>query len=143
VECQNRPAGMSVVEWYACNGITKTNYYYQLRRVREACLENTRYVPTGNIIFRQVTGICVVPMVTEYYAVEFLDKKKGRNAHSTFPDGVTDDVNYDESIKAVLFLLNSRCNVSLEKTAQFVSNNTGGALSPCVGMINDCAGNSH
>lgn len=30
-ECQNRPAGMSVVGWCACHGITKTNYYYWLR----------------------------------------------------------------------------------------------------------------
>ena len=74
-------------------------------------------------------------MVTEYRAVEFYDKKKGRNVHSAFPVGVTDDVNYDESLKAVLFMLNSRCNVSLEKTAQFVSDITDGALSPCVGMI--------
>ncbi len=101
----------------------------------EKLKDNTRYVPTGNIISRQVIGICVVPVVTEYQAVEFYDKKKGRNVHSAFPDGVTDDVNYDESMKAVLFLLNSRCNVSLEKTAQFVSNITDGALSPCVGMI--------
>ncbi len=43
-ECQNRPAGMSVVEWCACNGITKANYYYRLRRVREACLET---IPQG------------------------------------------------------------------------------------------------
>ena len=54
-------------------------------------------------------------MVTEYRTMEFYDKKKGRNVHAAFPDGVTDDVNYDESIKAVLFLLNNRCNVSLEK----------------------------
>ncbi len=101
----------------------------------EKLKDNTRYVPTGNIISRQVIGISVVPMVTEYQAAEFFDKKKGRNVHSAFPDGVTDDVNYDESMKAVLFLLNSRCNVSLEKTAQFVSNITDGALSPCVGMI--------
>ncbi len=39
-ECQNRPAGMSVADWCACNGITKANYYYRLRRVRTACLEN-------------------------------------------------------------------------------------------------------
>ena len=39
-ECRNRPAGMSVVSWCACHGITKANYYYRLRRVREACLEN-------------------------------------------------------------------------------------------------------
>ena len=38
-ECQNRPAGMSVVDWCASHGITKANYYYRLRRVREICLE--------------------------------------------------------------------------------------------------------
>lgn len=39
-ECQNRPAGMSVVDWCASHGITKANYYYRLRRVRRAYLEN-------------------------------------------------------------------------------------------------------
>ncbi len=39
-ECQSRPAGMSVASWCADNGITKANYYYRLRRVREACLEH-------------------------------------------------------------------------------------------------------
>ena len=41
-DCQSRPAGMSVVEWCACHDITKANYYYRLRRVREACLETIR-----------------------------------------------------------------------------------------------------
>ena len=41
-ECQSRPAGMSIVGWCACHGITKANYYYRLRRVREACLETIR-----------------------------------------------------------------------------------------------------
>lgn len=95
-----------------------------------------RYVPTGNIISKQVIGISIVPVVTEYRTAEFYDKKKGRNVHSAFPCGAADDVNYDESMKAFLFLLNSRCNVSLEKTAQFVRDITDGALSPSVGMIN-------
>ena len=98
--------------------------------------DNARYVPTGTVISKQVVGIAVVPVVTEYRTMEFYDKKKGRNVHSAFPAGVSDDINYDESIKAVLFLLNSRCNVSLEKTAQFIENVTDGALSPSVGMIN-------
>jgi hypothetical protein len=38
--CQNRPVEMKVDDWCAQNGITKANYYYRLRRVREACLEN-------------------------------------------------------------------------------------------------------
>ncbi len=97
--------------------------------------DDQRYVPTGNIISRQVIGIRVVPVVTECHAAEFYDKKKGRNVHSAFPEGVTNDVNYDESMKAVLFMLNSRCNVSLEKTARFVSDITDGILSPSVGMI--------
>lgn len=38
-DCQSRPAGMSIVSWCASHGITKANYYYRLRRVREACLK--------------------------------------------------------------------------------------------------------
>ena len=104
--------------------------------VEEKRKDSSRYVPTGNTISKQVIGIRVVPVVTEYRAVEFYDKKKGRNVHAAFPGGVKDDVNYDESLKAFLFLLNSRCNVSLEKTARFVRDITDGALSPSVGMIN-------
>lgn len=37
-ECQNRPEGMDVQTWCTQNNITKANYYYRLRRVREACL---------------------------------------------------------------------------------------------------------
>lgn len=76
-----------------------------------------------------------MPVVTEYRTMDFYDKKKGRNVHSAFPVGITDDVNYDDSMKAFLFLLNNRCNVSLQKTTQFVSDITDGALSPSVGMI--------
>ncbi len=38
-DCQNRAEGVSIIEWCSRNGITKANYYYRLRRVREACLE--------------------------------------------------------------------------------------------------------
>ena len=37
-DCQSRPAELSVEDWCDQNGITKANYYYRLRRVREACL---------------------------------------------------------------------------------------------------------
>ena len=39
-DCRNRPEGVSVVQWCSQNGITKANYYYRLRRVRKACLED-------------------------------------------------------------------------------------------------------
>ena len=61
-ECQNRPAGMSVVDWCASHGITKANYYYRLRRVRQACLENLppeapaqQIVPVNTCLLQQET----------------------------------------------------------------------------------------
>lgn len=50
-DCQNRPSDMSVVGWCACHGITKANYYYRLRRVREACLETIQEeIPAQQIV---------------------------------------------------------------------------------------------
>lgn len=38
-ECQARPKGMKVDSWCQMNHISKANYYYRLRTVREAYLE--------------------------------------------------------------------------------------------------------
>lgn len=35
--CQNRPKGMDVETWCTQNNLTKANYYYRLRRVRQIC----------------------------------------------------------------------------------------------------------
>lgn len=45
-ECQNRPQGMKIDEWCQMHGITKANYYWRLRRVREAFLEATDVTPS-------------------------------------------------------------------------------------------------
>lgn len=36
--CQSRPDDMKIETWCQQNGLTKANYYYRLRRVREVCL---------------------------------------------------------------------------------------------------------
>lgn len=38
-DCQNRPAGLTMDDWCRQQGITKANYYYRLRRVRQAILD--------------------------------------------------------------------------------------------------------
>lgn len=38
-ECQNRSRDMTVNEWCEQRGITKATYYWRLKRVRQACLE--------------------------------------------------------------------------------------------------------
>ena len=38
-DCQNRPKEMTVDEWSAQHNITKANYYWRLKRVRQTLLE--------------------------------------------------------------------------------------------------------
>lgn len=45
-ECQNRPEDMTVDEWCLQNNITKANYYYRLKCVRQACLDSMESTPT-------------------------------------------------------------------------------------------------
>ena len=45
-ECNNRPQGMTVGDWCQSQGITKANYYWRLRKVREALLEVADVTPT-------------------------------------------------------------------------------------------------
>lgn len=38
-ECINRPKDMTVTKWCEQHNITKANYYWRLKRVRQACLK--------------------------------------------------------------------------------------------------------
>lgn len=38
-DCKARPHGMSVADWCNMHDITVANYYYRVKQVREACLE--------------------------------------------------------------------------------------------------------
>ena len=38
-DCKNRLEGMDVATWCEQHNITKANYYYRLKRVRQMCLE--------------------------------------------------------------------------------------------------------
>lgn len=44
-DCNNRPHGMTVDEWCRGQGITKANYYWRLRKVREELLKVTDSMP--------------------------------------------------------------------------------------------------
>lgn len=60
-DCQNRAEGMSVIEWCSRNGITKANYYYRLRRVRAACLEQFP---------EETAGRQVIPVPSEFLSFQ-------------------------------------------------------------------------
>lgn len=72
----------------------------------------------------------------EYHADVYYNSKTGERRHGAFPEGVKDDVNYDGSIKAFLFLLNNDCCVSIDKSRTFLAELTQGKLHISRGMIN-------
>lgn len=91
---------------------------------------------TSKTIVKQKIGIRLVLDVTEYHADVYYNSKTGERRHAQFPEGVKDDVNYDGSIKAFLFLLNNDCCVSIDKSRKFLSELTQGKLNISRGMIN-------
>ena len=73
--------------------------------------------------------------VKEYHAYVYYNSQTGERVHAAFPDGVIDDVNYDGSIRAFLFLLNNDCCTSIDKSRKFLSDLTDGKLNISKGMI--------
>ena len=98
--------------------------------------EDPDFKKTKKIITKQLVSIEMILHVTEYQADVYRNSKTGEKVHAAFPAGVVDDVNYDGSIKSLLFLLNTDCAVSIDKSQRFLSDLTGGKLKISRGMIN-------
>ena len=101
----------------------------------EEVLEDCAFKKTARNIVKQMVSIRMVLNVTEYHADVYYNSHTGERAHAAFPDGVIDDVNYDGSIRAFLFLLNNDCCTSIDKSRAFLSDLTGGKLNISKGMI--------
>ena len=104
--------------------------------IEESILEDPDYKKTSQEIVKQLIGIRVIVDVTEYHAPVYRNSKTGERTHAAFPSGVINDVNYDGSIRALLFLLNTDCAVSIDKSQKLLSDLTDGKLNISKGMIN-------
>jgi len=94
------------------------------------------YRLTGKFITKQLVDIQVRLVVNEYRTPEFRHVRTGQRVHAEFPEGLVNEVTYGGSVKAFAFLLNDRCNVSIAKTSEFLSELTAGELNISTGMIN-------
>ncbi len=99
-------------------------------------LDDPDFKKTPKTIVKQLVGIRVMLDVTEYHADVYRNSKTGELYHAAFPHGVINEVNYDGSIKAFLFLLNNDCCASIDKSKNFLSELTDGKLEISKGMIN-------
>lgn len=100
-------------------------------------IEDKDFRKTKETIKKQRIGLRVIVDVTEYHADVYRHKKTGEKVHATFPKGVVNEVNYDGSIKAFLFLLNNDCCISIDKSRKFLAEITEGKLELSKGMINN------
>lgn len=98
---------------------------------------NPDFYPTGKEIRKQVVDVKMLVTVTEYVAMEYRNRKTGSRYHAPFPDGVENDVNYGSGVKGLSYFLNNYCNVSIEKTREFLSGVSDGEINLSTGMINN------
>lgn len=86
-------------------------------------------------VHKQVVGIRFEVTVQDYYAYVYRNKVTGARYHAPFPAGVKLEVNYDETLKGLIFLMRNHLNVSIDKTAEFLREMTDGKLNISHGKI--------
>jgi hypothetical protein len=77
--------------------------------------------------------------VIEYKAQIWRRHSNGTRLHAPFPEGLSDEVTYDASVKAMAFLLTNECCASLRKAKTYLFEASHGKLDLSVGMISGLA----
>ena len=98
-------------------------------------ITNPDLYPTKESIRKQLIKVWVKTEVIEFSTTLFRNRKTGARVHAPFPEGCVDEVNYDGTVRALAFMLNNYCNVSIGRTAEFLSNISNGAISLSTGMV--------
>lgn len=95
------------------------------------------YYLTGKMIRKQVIDINVQVSIKEYATYEYRSRSTGKRGHAEFPDGLSNEFNYGENAKALAFLLNNYCNVSIDKTQELISGLSNGQIILSKGLISN------
>ena len=98
-------------------------------------VEDDNYKPTGRIIRKQLIRFRLIPEVLEFTTPEFRDQTTGQRVHAAFPEGITDDVNYDGTVKAIAYMINNELYTSVDKTRKFLDEISHGVLALSNGFI--------
>lgn len=93
--------------------------------------------PTGKSKTRQQVDLKVVVAATDIISEEYLCTECGANFYTEYPSGLSNEVNYGPEVKSLASFLNNYCNVSLDKTAETISEITAGALTISKGTLSN------
>ncbi|MDO4556389.1 MAG: transposase, partial [Lachnospiraceae bacterium] len=105
--------------------------------VPDDILTDPDYYLTGKMITKQVCDIELSVSVTEYSTPEYRSHSTGKRGHAPFPNALANEFNYGPNAKALAFLLNNHCNVSIDKTQELIKNLSNGSIILSRGLIND------
>lgn len=134
-ECSGRkPGGQPGHAGHGRQRQAPTRPVVKLPVPREA-LDDPDFRKTDRTITKQMVSLRVSLDVTEYAADVYYNSKTGERIHAAFPKGVVNDVNYDGTIRAFLFLLTDHCNVSIDRAKEFLKDITDGRLKISKGMV--------
>lgn len=103
----------------------------------EEYLEDDNYMPTGRKVRKQLVRIVINTEVIEFVADEFRNVITGQRVHADFPEGINLDVNYDGTVKALAYMLNNDCYVSIDKVNKFIKDITKGEINISTGCISN------
>ena len=90
---------------------------------------------TGREIHRTVSDVEVIVRNKTYISREYIGAD-GKTHWIPFPENIShNEFSYGPDLKAFLYFLLNRCNVSNENARKFVTELTGGALNPSAGFV--------
>lgn len=99
--------------------------------------ENPDIRDTGKEHVRQLVSIRCILETTEYHSRIYYNPETRKYIYTPFPDELRDDVNYDGSVKAFLYLLNNDCHMSIDKARRFLYDISDGKLNISKGMVSN------
>jgi hypothetical protein len=90
---------------------------------------------TGRERHRTVSDIEIIVKNTTYISREYIDSD-GKRHWVSFPENIShNESSYGSGIKALLYFLLNRCNVSIGNAQKFITELSGGDLHPSTGFI--------
>jgi hypothetical protein len=94
-----------------------------------------RYIGKEHV--KQLVSIRCIVETTEYHSRIYYNPETRKYIYTPFPDELNDDVVYDGSIKAFLYLLNNDCHMSIDKARRFLYDISDGKLDISKGMVSN------
>ena len=77
-------------------------------------------ISTNDYKSRKLVDLSVKAKVIEYRSLIYRNLINGKTVYAPFPEGFDNEINYSSNIKAITYYLNNYCNVSIDKTRDFI-----------------------